>query len=269
MPEIKSKKIFFRKIIVFAFFVYSFNVFSQLDTIYADENDKIVSKQIFFQKFNSKIYHALSFKTDTVVLQKLRFSHYFGKLNSTTKNQFFKLLSKKHEIDTTKTLIIHYLDTLKSIDEFPKKTEVVYRDSLNNIVKLPSGGNTLYFDKIRKIKKHKHFFNHTSFINNYKRCIRKHKKYDDVALILHFYGHNNGHPNEYKKVKWYNDYGSLIKKMFTDKYKNFDLIIIHPDGEFYIQARRNDIPYKDLVNKTNWDKYKKDYISTCESLNYY
>lgn len=249
------------------FFIFSASIYGQLDTIYADENDHYISKDEFHRKVNSSIYYGVRFNTDTLVLQKIRFRYYLGSLPTTVKTQLFKLINKRHQIDTTKTLIIHYIDTLKSVDEFPKRSGVVYRDSLNNIVEIPNTATFIDFSSIGGIKKHEHIWNYKKFINQHKKCVKEHQKFNDEANVLHFYNYNNGHPDIVKNLKWYRDYGSVIKKIFTDSYKNFQQIIIYPNGDFYIQAMNTNILYDDLVKKTNWDKHKDDFLKKMELLN--
>lgn len=252
---------------IFLSFVMCYVVYGQSDTIYVDERDHYISKDEFYKKIDSPIYYGLKFDTDTLVLQKIRFKYYLGKLPITVKSQLHKLLNKRHQIDTTKTLVIHYIDTLKSPREFAKRSRIVYRDSLNNMVKIPNSASVIDLNKMRTIKKHEHIWSYKDFISQHKKCTKNHQKYKEVASVLHLYNHNNGHSDEVKNLKWFKDYGFVIKKVFADSYKNFQQIIIYPNGDFYTQAMYGNIPYDDLVTKTNWDKHKDDFIKRMELLN--
>lgn len=258
---------FLNAVFLVCFFMCSVCVHGQLDTLYADENDYRISKDEFYKKVNSSIYYGLRFETDTLVLQKVRFRYYLGSLPFTIKSQLFKLLKKRHQIDTTKTLVIHYTDTLKSAEEFPKRSKVVYRDSLNNNVNIPISGTFIDFNKIRSIKKHEHIWSYKEYVNQHKKCIKAHQKYSASASVLHFYNHDNGYSHTVKNPMWFKDHGSVIKKVFADSYKNFQQVIIYPNGDFYIQAMNSNIPYDDLVKKENWDTYKNDFLKQMELLN--
>lgn len=254
--------------VFFLLFVICFgHIYGQQDTIYVDEKDHYISKDAFYKKMNSSIYYGLRFDMDTVMLQKIRFKYYLGSLLPTVKSQLHKLLNKRHQIDTTKTLVIHYTDTLKSATEFAKRSKVIYRDSLNNIVSIPDSGSFIDFNKIRTIKKHEHIWSYKEYINQHKKCVKNHQKYEEVVSVLHFYNHNNGHPDEVKNVKWFKDDGSIIKRIFADSYKNFQQIIIYPNGDFYIQAMGNNIPYEDLMRKKDWDNHKDDFLEKVKLLN--
>lgn len=245
------------------FFVLSLGLHAQKDTIYADENDFPISKEIFNKKLSAPIYYGLRFDTDTLVLQKIKLKFYIGELESNTKHQLFKLLNKRHQIDTTKVLIIHYSDTLKLPNEFPKRNYVVFKDSLDNIVKVIQGPTTFVdLNKIRSVKKQEHFWSYKTFIREQKKCMKSHVKYKDEAQVLHFYNQNNGHPEKLNELRWYKDYGLVIKKILMSIENEFDVIIIHPDGDFYVQKGYLEFyyPYKDLIEKRNWETHNKAFL---------
>lgn len=166
-------------------------------------------------------------------------------MNVLLKSQLFKLLNKRSNIDTTKTLIIHYNDSLKSPNQYSEKGETKYMVSFG----------------------HEHLNTYKGFLIGHKNCLRRHNKYKKIANVLHFYITNNGHPSRYKKLFWYKDYGSIIKKMFSDSYKNFDRIIIHPNGEFYLgfQSHR----YENLIKKKDWDEYRDEFVQEVNKTNQY
>ena len=250
------------------FFSITGKILAQADTIYSDENNKLISKVEFNRKMNSEVFHGLRYETDTIVLNKLRFNYYFGELDPIVKTQLFKLLNKRHQIDTTKTLIIHYLDTLKSIEEFPKVTKTVLLDSLNNEIKVPEFKNSyIDFRPLENVKSHMHLQSYKSFVNEYKKCIRKHKKYRKTARLLHFYGHSSGGLEEKSEdVNWLKDYGFVVKKVFSDGFKTFNTIILHPNGEFYMQSRHNKIPFEHLVKQIHWNEYKTEFNNTIGNI---
>lgn len=241
------EKTFFFIITTICFFNLNI-VLCQVDTTYVDESNNYISKQDFYNKIKTPIYSGIRFSTDTLVMEKLRFRYFFGNLDEVIKSQLFKLLSKRHGIDTTKSLIIHYSDTLKSSEEFPKQDTIIYLDTLK--------------------QRHRHLSSYKKFIYWHKKCIRNHKKYDKYAQVFHFYGTNNGQPLDYKKIHWYKDYGLVIRKVFSDSYRNFSNIILHPDGSFFL-GYNNEISYKDLVKKQKWDVQSNDFKKRIKALNYY
>lgn len=241
------------KLLIFLFF-FNNQLVGQIDTVYVNEHNKIITKSLFYKKVESDIFNGLQFKTDSVLLKKIRFNYFFGSLEKSTKTQIFKFLNKKHQIDTSKTMIIHYRDTLKSIGEFPKVSHHNYRPFSSVISCSP------YFDETKSRS-------HKDFIISHQKCIKTHQKIDDNISVLHFYYHNNGHRNKFKNLTWYHDSNQLIKNIFTDEYKNYEWIIIHPDGEFYMKSGDDNISYEKIVRKQNWYKLKEDFLDECKLLN--
>lgn len=96
--------------------------FSQTkDTIYFDEELGNINKLTFTQKLGSSIYYAVTYNTNSTVYHELRFTHLFSKLSPIHKQQLFSILYQRNKIDTTKSILIHYQEVLKSINDFPKK----------------------------------------------------------------------------------------------------------------------------------------------------
>ncbi len=243
------------KSILLFFFAFIFSIYSnaqdnfiEKDTIYSDENDQIIDKRVFNFKHKSSLFYGIRFENDTVVLNKLRFTYLFGEIKKTKKNQIFKLFSQRSAVDTTKLIVIHYTDTFKSIAEFPKNNMIIYnKDSTS----------------------HKHISNHKQFIKNHKYCIKNFKK-NKKANVYHFYGLNNGHPENYKEYTWQKDHYKLIANIFSDSYKRFHTIIIRPDGNFFCFNNRkgNNIDiYDDIVKNKKWEKHKAKFKVRLKSLN--
>lgn len=257
-----------KSIITLLVLVVFSKVFAQRDTIYADENGSKISKSFFYEKMNAPLYTGFRYETDTLVLEKIKFSHYFGKLSPVKKNQLFQLLSLRNKIDTTKTLLIHYQDTLKAIHEFPKKNSIIYKDSIGNIVTTAPSSKRIDLNEFRNIKTHIHQGNYSSFISATKRCLRYYKKYRETVGVLHFYDVNNGHPEQVKNIKWYKDYGSIIKRLFLKKNQNMRSLIIKPSGEFFIDYGSNyDISPLDILKPDRWDAIKEKFYQDYKTLN--
>ena len=271
--KIKESLKYLKSILSLVLFVLSVGVYGQRDTIYVDENDKPISKEIFNNKLNSPIYSGLRFDADTLILQKIEFKYNFGNITPSVKNQLFKLLNKRHQIDTTKTLVIHYQDTLRAKSEFSKISKIVYYDSLGKEVKTTikshqvSEGARFEFVTKGKATKRVYHESYRDFIYVKKLCYKSYKKYDKTASVLHFYNINNGHPNVLKKLRWYQDYGGLLKKLFFQDKKKFYTVIIKPSGEFFIEYHENYFTMCDLLNPEKWNTIKVDFEQKYKALN--
>lgn len=230
------------------FFVALFNLsFSQhaVNDVYLDETNKIIDERTFELKALSSVYYSMDFIFENRKYHKLRFEYFLGKIPDTKKSQLFKLLYQRHKIDTTKLLLIHYTDTLKSIDQFPKKNMIVYNADSTS---------------------HEHLISHKQFVKNHKKCIKDHKRYKNLN-VLHMYEHNNGHPDKFDEVVWYKDDLGIIKKLFNDGVFKYYYILIKPDGSFYLEnTYYNRGLYKDLLKNKKWDKHLTEFQNKLESI---
>ncbi|APY10037.1 hypothetical protein BWZ22_01725 [Seonamhaeicola sp. S2-3] len=262
-------------IIVLLAIMHSPMLFGQQDVIHIDENGKSISANVFKTKISSSIYHGVRYDTDSLVLQEIKYNYRFGKLLPNAKKQLFQLLSLRHQIDTTRILMIHYIDTLRAVSEFPKKSSTILYDSLNQEIKsvqktitYPLGGVKIDLSNNQKVYKQEHVLNYRDFINSYKRCYRRYRKYKQVS-VFHFYDYNNGHPNELKKLKWFQDYGGVLKKLFFNEKSRGYNVIIKPSGEFFIEYRENHITFDDLINSKKWNEMKINFDKEIKVLNNY
>ena len=234
------------RIIFIMFFVVT-TCFSQKKekTIYVDENYLVISKKLHKKRLKSEIYHSLSYDLDTIKYEKLRLSYFFGKFEKIKKQQLFKLLFLRNGIDTTKTLVFHYSDTLKAKYLFTKR---------DGVVDLKNG-------------KHKHEISYDTYLKRHIECVEKWEKNIGVTM-LHYYNINIGHPEKVGKVKWYKDPSGVVRNIFRDDYKNYNFFVVKPNGQFFVYSLRGTqkINYEKLIT-SRWDYYEKKFNKTYEKLN--
>ena len=243
----------------------SFSLNSQSKIVYVNEVNKIISQSEFNSKINSPIYQGLKFPlNDSIIIKKIRFKYFFGSLNSKKKKQLFQLLSKRHNVDTSKIMVLHYDDTLKLKSSFPKRNRTVFYDSLGrevNVDKISGGYN---FRQMTNVVKHLHQTNYRRFLSEHKKCLRRYSK-NKETVILHFFNFNEGHPTEYKGLVWSKDYGSVLKTMFFDAYQSYQSILLYPNGDYYL-GYDSDLINKNLLDFKNMTKYKNDFITELNSF---
>ncbi len=235
--------------------------FSQVDTLYFDIDGNKINKHTFKSKFRSKFYDGIRYAADTLVVEELMPNHIFGQLSPVAKSQLFKILSIRNNIDTLKILSIFYKDTLLARNEFPKKDYLIFRDSLGNVMGI-SKLRGWYFDgrAYREAKWHERKY---SFKNFNKICysnFKNHKRFKHVTPVF-FYGFNKGLDLSTLKVKWYQDYGFLIKKLFMYKNYWFQQLILKPNGEFFIRIGSKPIHKKELFDEEQWNAHRDAYFS--------
>lgn len=222
--------------------------FSQLKTLkYIDENFTEISKIEFERKNNSSVYITKTYYLDTVTYKSVFLRYYMGKLAQGKKNQLFRILSQRNRLDTTKALLIHYKDSLKSKKTFPSRDSIAY---LKNGV-------------------HKHISSHKTFVRQHKNCEKDNSR--KQITMYHFYNHNDGHPDVIKKMVWHKDHLSLLRKLFYNPSLNnkYWTILIHPNGDYVVNyfGVRPSKKWRDFKKHKNWNTYFKDFKKSMALLN--
>ncbi|MDT0559122.1 hypothetical protein RM697_10705 [Ichthyenterobacterium sp. W332] len=222
-------------------------------TYFFDEENIEITKSIFTKKIEHKLFYYVRIESDTTVFYKSQWSYFFGKLNSSNKSQLFKLLNSRSNVDTTKTIVIHYLDTLKLKTDYPKENKIVYnKDSTS----------------------HKHLFSYKSFLDGYERCYEKYESRKTYANIYHFYYINKGHPESIKHFEWKKDNYGTLKSLFLKNLKIPGIIIINTKGEYFINFLYDPDPEprlhkKLMMSNKNWIRPFKKFIKSVEKFNDY
>ncbi|SFD31710.1 hypothetical protein SAMN04487987_10993 [Algibacter pectinivorans] len=241
--------------------------FSQSDTIYLDELDNPVSKIKFYTKEQSSIYSGTRYSSDTLVLQTLRLNYMYDKMPLISKERLFNFLSSNYKLDTTKTIVIHYTNTLKNPKDYPNRTPVYKFDSLNNTYKLLKYHNAGNLDLTLGVSGHMHAQNYSAIMYGYKQCIKYHRKKNEELSVLHLYAKNEGFPLEEKGLEWYLDKNQFIKGFFKKFNTVSNIVIIQPNGEFYVQYCSSKYDYASLIAKHKWGTHKTEFLREIEFLN--
>ncbi|NNC70757.1 MAG: hypothetical protein HKN90_08065 [Flavobacteriaceae bacterium] len=240
-----------------------------LDTIYVDENFEVITREKFKRKTKSGFFLLATINTDTAVYKKIRFREYYGQLNVKKKHQLNQLFFAKYKIDTTKTWLIHYIDTLPDINKLYKKSGVVLLDSLGN-----DYGNVMSIKRfnqnhIKRLRKQ----NRIDFYRTHK-LVRSFKDYKKIAKrenrklcknkkleFLHIYGFNKKYPLQDDEFNWRKDENLILQHVFTDGNRMYMNIIVFDDGSFYAHSGRAPLEkQKALFKLINYKKWKKIWL---------
>lgn len=217
------------------------------DTIFADEGYVLINRGKFESKLRSKLYYDLEYDLDTVILKKLFLRYYLGQLDSLKKQQLYGILAQRNKVDTTQTMVIHYLDTLKRRDSYPRKEYVV---SLKN------GG-------------HRHIPSYNTFLKAHKHCMKTYRKQEGIK-VYHYYHYNEGHPTAYKGLQWNEDPLDVLRKLFYNESDNTVMwrVFLHPNGDYFVLygSMPNNM-YEDLKFHKNWDTHYRDFWESYNRVN--
>ncbi len=217
------------------------------DTVFVDEGYVVIDKGRFEAKLRSKLYYSLEYDLDTALVQKLFLRYYLGHLKPLEKEQLYGILAQRNQVDTSQTILIHYQDTLKSRDSYPKKEQ---------IVSLKNGG-------------HRHIPSYRTFFKAHKKCMKTYDRQEGIR-VYHYFHHNQGHPTAYKDLEWYEDPLDLLRKLFYNKGDNTRMwrVFLYPNGDYLVLygGMPNEM-YEDLKFHRNWDTHYQKFQETYDRVN--
>lgn len=243
--------------------LFSTNIYSQhKKTFYIGEDYKPISFKKFTKKKAQPIYNVIIAENDTAIFKKIRFLRYFSKLNPLKKKQFFKLMHKRFKVDSLKPLLIHHIDSVPNAAKMPKESKIEILDENNK----PTGKfypNTYTFDKHEN---HRHLLSKNDYLKGFK------KHYDTIDNnkfeYVHLYERNNGFPKkELEKLKTYHDPRNFVRKIFSDGMGVYHIIIVHPDGEFYVSNIKYSSKENLLLKRKVFDRTKKKWLRYLKKSN--
>jgi hypothetical protein len=151
-------------------------------TIYVNENFTEIIFSEYKKGLKSGLFTATEIVNDTAIFLKLRYTEYFGTLSPQKKKQINSLFNKRFKVDTIKTWLIHYIDTLPNKKEMPKVSGVIVYDSLNKVKGIFSSKKKFRSNfRINSKYKHKHVSSYTDYLKKIKNERKK------VNKLRHFF----------------------------------------------------------------------------------
>lgn len=238
------------------FLIMSTSIFSQeKKTFYFSEDLKTITYKEFLKKKENPIYRLTVAENDTAIFKRIKYINYFGQLSPLKKRQLSKILYNKYKIDSLKPLLIHFLDGVPNIDEMPKKTMIK-----------TLGKNEKLSDKYVSSNHFTKNFERRIYIQSKKDYIESttkhyHKVDNEKYEYIHLYEENKGFPTEkLEKTKTYHDKNNFIKNIFSDGITTYKLVLIHPNGEFYLSNFNHFERCNELLERKAFDKAKKKWL---------
>jgi hypothetical protein len=230
-------------------------------TIYVNENFTEIIFSEYKKGLKSGLFTATEIVNDTAIFLKLRYAEYFGTLSPQKKKQINSLFNKRFKVDTIKTWLIHYIDTLPNKKEMPKVSGVIVYDSLNKVKGIFSSKKKFRSNfRINSKYKHKHVSSYTDYL---KKIKNERKKVNKKVDFLHIYDFNKGTPsNTLEEYNYYKDNVSVFKRIFSDGVLNYKTIIVYPNGDFYLTHYNNIMKEKKLLRNNFFKRRRKEWLKS-------
>lgn len=214
--------------------------FSQVAYFDWDLNE--ISKDVFLTKLQTDQYQSINLQSDTIQSYKLRRKEVFGQLDSLTNSQLRMSLFKFYKVDTTKTLFIHYMDTLPVVANMP------LHDTLIVKVKTDKQGATK--------TSHQHLISFETEKKGLLKEVRSFEKFQNVRF-LHLVNVFNDYPVMVAHHKMMKDQNLLYRKVFSDGLKPYANIILYKDGTFLMTTyQMTSFQIRKRLKQNKFDKEK-------------
>lgn len=239
-------------------FIFTLVSFSQnliTPNQYIDENLVKIDSTTYFLKCKQITNKCLNYKTDSLKIFKVLNKFNFKKLDHQDYEQIRLLLnrdSKKH-IDSGEIIVIKYYDSLLNYktlhNKHIKHTQTVLKDSslsLNDKRRKTHDYSEVEFKKKR-----------SKWLKKQNKCIEKYEKEFPIK-VNYLYKTEENVVDDYNGFNWIKDNGTFKNKFFKIVY-NYNLVIIKPDGEYYLNGgHTSDKKIEKLLETPNWETFKND-----------
>ena len=219
------------------------------DTIYLDEYERQIEKDIALKKCKSNVYYCRVRGYDSLVVYSVYYKYFFGKLEKKEYKHYISVLNNKLKIktDTNSTLVIHFWKVLANFDTYKRVTDSIKRHN-KRIFNVRSMSETAFKNYNRSYRK------------TQKKCLNKMRKINKITPVYLYSDYYDG-KEDVGAFEWKKDDNQLFNKRFFNDGKKFDFLILKPDGNFFLKSNRanyNDFSEKDvfdLLKSNSWDLF--------------
>lgn len=226
-----------------------------------DEKMESIDSLTLAKKCNQRIFKCLKYDTDTLVINKILYKYNFGKLNQEDYKKIIDYLSttSQSNIESNKTIIVRYYDTLKSFSKLlkehskhPKEKQKVYTDTSKT---------KFYYLNPHKFNRQIFEKNRNKFIKDRNKCIKKYdRKYN--TQVFHAFDYDSNVSGEYIDFNWIPDNG-ILKETFFEIVFNYWAVILKPDGEYFLIGDHfSDKNVSKLIKSDDWTQFKLEWNET-------
>jgi molybdopterin synthase catalytic subunit len=233
------------------------------EKIYLDENMKEMDYISYAKKCDAHIYKCMEYKTDTFSINKIMYKHTFGKITPTEYVQVKNILSKdsKEIINKNTIIVVKYSDSLYSYNSTKQKFDNLVIEHRKAVYDTAS--NTMKYHKINYKNYNLNTYNKNceKWLKEQNKCIKKFEKIENTNVI-YSYLHKEKNTYNYADFNFVKDRG-ILKNTFFKIVQNFDLLILKPNGEYFLSGGHlDDKKIKKLLKDADWSNYIEDWKTT-------
>ena len=242
-------------------FLFSFQLFGQKKELYYNEKYQPIEKSVFKKKLKSELFQVTSYENDTAKVNKLRYLSFFGTLDSIKNKQLHERLSQLYSLNPNEAWFIHYIPSLPTPRKMPDEEGIMYIDV--------KAGDSIFVPRRKRrssknIDRKKYGYSRQVFtLENYQESLlRWSDKLSSKVTFFHVFGKDNGFPTNFSdEVLLLKDPKNIIRRMFNDGQVPYRVIILHPNGDFFVSIPDLWIRQSKVLNYKSYLKEKKKWLT--------
>lgn len=222
------------KTILFIFFFYSIISVAQKKETFYDENMKEIDSAAFFLKCNAAVFKCLTYKSDSLVVNKVYQKYKFGILNKVEYNQIKTLLTQDSNLELSKdnTIIIRFNDTIFGYEHYVSRIKSQNEAMIRKHPDSSWGRMKVTVRKIPIMSKRQFIKNHQKFIKRQQKCTKIMLEEYKVKKA-YYYNVNINHNELFLDLNWSKTDHILSELFFPFGIKS-SYLIIKPNRQYFI-----------------------------------
>lgn len=245
-------------------------------SFFLDENSKGITEKKFNDKCGAAVFYCKRFDKENMIIFKVYERMSFGKISSKEYNQIRVYLNRKSikKVPENHKILIHYEEQLVGFKESYENCNLINDKSLKEnfeaFNKQAKANGEYPFESIKNfqrfLRSHRlEFHNEEKFneeVETYAKqqnnCIKKIETKFETP-VYYMVKDNFNYPLKNDHFTWVED-GGAVYNTFVKKSPDTDLIIIKPNGEYFIKSDfLPDFILNKILKSKNWNKLKNDW----------
>ncbi|OIQ36917.1 MAG: hypothetical protein BM563_09675 [Bacteroidetes bacterium MedPE-SWsnd-G1] len=248
-------------------------------SFYLDEKSKGITEKIFNTKCSAAVFYCKRFDREDMIIFKVYERISFGKITPKEYNQLRIYLNRKSIKQTPENhkILIHYENQLVGFKESVENCNLYngksLKENFDSFNKQAKANGEYPFESIKEfqryVRNHRLEFHDeekynqevATYAKQQNNCIKRIETKFETP-VYYMVGDNFNYPIKNEYFTWVVDQ-KVVKNTFMKANPDADLIVIKPNGEYFIKSDfLPDFVLNKLLKKENWKQYKSEWVSS-------
>ncbi|MBU2938844.1 hypothetical protein KO494_04740 [Lacinutrix sp. C3R15] len=241
------------------FLLISFHTISQ-EKVFIDENMKEIDSLQFNTICKNRAYKCLAYSSDSILVNKVLPKYSFGKITPQEYDQIRSILEldSKTKVVPGSKIVISYSDTLFNKETIIKNQMGIFNQpNLSNNITFISNGFSKVINPNKDLDR-RDFIKFNEKIDKYlTKCIENFEK-QDLVSVNYVYNKKQDGITYFENTPRLKDRG-IFKNTFFKIHKNYKLLVLKPDGEYFLSGGyMSNKNVQLLLKNDDWSPIRED-----------